>query len=226
MARVILSEADHALVTEAVAAAERSTSGEIVTIVAARSSSYADIAWAWAAAIALFALACIAAWPALLTAWIDLIRGGWSEIEHHRDLLPWVLVAVCLKFLVARLLLTWLPLRDLLTPARIKHRRVRDRAIDLFRVAAEARTAARTGVLIYVSLAEHRAEIVADAGVHAAVPAERWGDAMAALVDAIREGRPGEGLAAAVTAVGVILATVLPRGVDDRNELPDRLIEL
>ncbi|HEX8554469.1 MAG TPA: TPM domain-containing protein, partial [Sphingomonas sp.] len=107
-----------------------------------------------------------------------------------------------------------------------KSRRVRARALDHFRVGAEKRTAAGTGVLLYLSVAEHRAEIVADAAIHAAVPAERWGDIMADLVIAGRDGRAGDGLSGAVAAIGAILAEHFPRGAADVNELPDRVVEL
>ena len=96
----------------------------------------------------------------------------------------------------------------------------------LFRAAAEARTAGRTGVLIYLSLDEHRAEIVADKAINDRVAPEAWGEAMALLIDAVRDDRPGEGLALAIGRVGAILAPHFPRAADDINELPDRLIEL
>ena len=113
-----------------------------------------------------------------------------------------------------------------MTPRATKARRVRRRAILLFRTAAEARTRGRTGVLLYLSLDEHRAELVADSAINAKVAPEVWGEAMAALVTAIRDGRPGEGMAQAVAQVGVVLADHFPREADDINELPDRLIEL
>ena len=119
-----------------------------------------------------------------------------------------------------------MPLRMALTPRATKARRVRRRAILLFRAAAEARTAGRTGVLIYLSLDEHRAEIVADKAINDRVAPEAWGEAMALLIDAVRDDRPGEGLALAVGRVGAILAPHFPRADDDINELPDRLIEL
>ncbi len=49
---------------------------------------------------------------------------------------------------------------------------------------------------------------------------------MAALVDEVRAGRPGEGMAAAVTAIGEVLSGHFPKTGADTNELPDRLIEL
>jgi putative membrane protein len=103
---------------------------------------------------------------------------------------------------------------------------VRRRAIALFRAAAERRTVGRTAVLIYLSLAEHRAEIVADEAVAKVTTPECWGDAMAELIGEIREGRPGNGLALAVEEVGEVLTRHFPKTSDDVNEIPDKLIEL
>jgi putative membrane protein len=84
----------------------------------------------------------------------------------------------------------------------------------------------RTGILLYVSLREHRADIVADEAIAAKVAPEIWGDAMAALIDLVRKGQPGEGMAEAVRQMGLVLADHFPRGSENPNELPDRLIEL
>jgi putative membrane protein len=119
-----------------------------------------------------------------------------------------------------------MPLRLALTPRATRGRRVRRRAVQYFRVGAERRTTARVGILLYLSLGERRAEIVADEAIHKAVPPERWGDAMAALIDEVRQGRAAEGMAAAVAQIGTILGESFPKTASDVNELPDRLIEL
>jgi putative membrane protein len=49
---------------------------------------------------------------------------------------------------------------------------------------------------------------------------------MAALIANVREGRPGDGIVAAIERVGVVLAEHFPRSLDDINEIPDKLIEL
>jgi putative membrane protein len=131
-----------------------------------------------------------------------------------------------LKFLVVRYALSWMPLRMALTPRSTKARRVRRRAIALFRAVAQGRTRGRTGVMLYLSLDEHRAEIVADAAINDKVDAAVWGDAMAALIAGVKADRAAQGMADAVAQVGVILAAHFPRSDDDINELPDRLIEL
>jgi putative membrane protein len=125
-----------------------------------------------------------------------------------------------------RLLLAWRPLRLALTPPRTKERRVRRRALALFRTAAEKRTKGSTGVLLYLSLAEHRAELIADEAIHSKVAPELWGDAMADLIEEVKAGRPGAGMAKAVERVGSVLTEHFPKSLDNPNELPDRLIEL
>jgi putative membrane protein len=49
---------------------------------------------------------------------------------------------------------------------------------------------------------------------------------MHGLVEQVREGRPGDGIVAAIERVGAVLAEHFPRSADDKNEIPDRLIEL
>ena len=108
----------------------------------------------------------------------------------------------------------------------VQRARALGRAIDLFKVGAERRTHGRTGILIYLSMREHRAEIVADEAIASKVSPETWGEAMAAMLVEIKAGRCAEGMIAAVERVGAVLAEHFPRAEDDQNELPDRLIEL
>ena len=220
-----LAEADHAKVSAAVAAAEATTSGEIVPVVTRASDVYADVALLWSAAAALLAFAVVAAFPDFWAGLYARLRGGWHE-HGARELLTVLLVLVVVKFAVVRLILNWTPLLMALTPASVKSARVRARALSLFRAGAEQRTIGSTGVLLYLSLAEHRAEIVAEEGIHARVAPEMWGEAMAELISAVRDGRTGDGIAGAIGRIGAVLAEHFPRAADDRNELPDRLIEL
>jgi len=131
-----------------------------------------------------------------------------------------------LKFTIALLILKWMPLRLALTPGATKHRRVRRRAIAVFKAAAERRTVGRTGILIYLSIAERRAEIVADEAILKVTDGETWVEAMASLLEHVREGRAADGICAAIERVGVVLAEHFPRSENDRNEIPDKLIEL
>jgi putative membrane protein len=151
---------------------------------------------------------------------------GWNAAPTRGMLMLLLFALLAAVFLIVRFALAYMPLRMALTPARTKTRRARRRAIELFRVGAERRTAGRTGILLYLSLAEHRAEIVADEAIHSKVEPEVWGDAMAVLVEHVKADRPGEGMAQAVQKIGEVLAGCLPARHENPNELPDRLIEL
>jgi len=221
-----LTEADHALVNAAVAAAEHQTSGEIVTIVTDLSDHYEDVALAWSSAIAFVALAAYATFPDFYIGLLNTVTGGWNHEYTASEHVALLLTAVALKWLGSWLILRWMPLRLAVTPKRLKMTRVRNRAIGLFKVGAEAKTVGQTGVLLYLSMKEHRAEIVADASIAAKVTPEIWGDAMVALIDNVRAGQPGKGMAEAVAQMGIVLAEHFPKGTDNPNELPDRLIEL
>jgi putative membrane protein len=221
-----VDEADHLLVTAAVAEAERHTSGEIVTIVADISDHYEDIGMAWASAAAGLALFCYMLFPDFYLGIIDRMTGGWEHEYSVREYLALLLAALTLKWFGTWLILRWMPLRLALTPRHLKLARVRRRAVSMFKVGTEAKTVGRTGVLLYLSMKEHRAEIVADEEIAKLVAPEVWGDAMVALLDRVKAGRPGEGMAEAVRQMGIVLAEHFPKGSENPNELPDRLIEL
>jgi len=221
-----LSDADHAKVSAAIAAAEASSDGEIVAVATPISDPYHDVALHWAL-IPLFAVLAWAAWrPSALSWWYDFLLGGWQAEPTIGQLLTLLMVFAALKFTVALLILKWTPLRLALTPGATKQRRVRRRAITVFKAAAERRTVGRTGVLIYLSLAERRAEIVADEAIAKVTDAETWGDAMEALLVDVKDGRLADGMVAAVEEVGNVLAEHFPRSWTDTNEIPDKLIEL
>lgn len=224
--RLILNEADHDRVTAAVAEAEKATDGEIVTIVARRSDAYHDAGLHWAIGVVFLAVSAAAAFPLHFRHLCSWLLQSWEHEIEDWKLLTVLLGLLILKFLIVRYTLAWMPLRMALTPKATKARRVRRRAITLFRAVAQGRTRGRTGVLIYLSLDEHRAELVADAAINEKVAPEIWGDAMAALIDGVRAGRAADGMAQAVHQVGLVLAEHFPATGDNPNELPDRLIEL
>ena len=199
---------------------------EIVAVATPISDSYHDVALHWAL-VPLFAVLAWAAWcPGCLTWCYNLLFGGWQPDPTLGQLLTLLMFFAALKFTVALLLLKWMPLRLALTPASTKHRRVRRRAVMVFKTAAERRTEGRTGILIYLSMAERRAEIVADEAILAVTDDHTWGEAMAALIAEVRQGRPGDGICAAIERVGVVLSEHFPRSDTDTNEIPDKLIEL
>ncbi|MEO5707945.1 MAG: TPM domain-containing protein [Alteraurantiacibacter sp.] len=223
----IFDEDSQRVVTEAVAAAELATSGEIVTVLAERSDGYSDVALWWSVAVAFTAMSFVAVFADFyLGLWDGLFHSGWASEWTRGQVLTLVIGVGLLKFMAMQMLQWWQPLRFFLVPSPIKAARVRNAAVRHFKVGAERRTHGRTGVLIYLSMAEHRAEIVADEAIAGKVPAEVWGMAMADMLAEVKRDEVAQGIAAGVRDVGAVLAEQFPRSADDVNELPDRLIVL
>ena len=221
-----LSEAQHTVVSEAVREAELTTSGEIVTVLADRSDGYTDVVLVYAIAVAFSAMSLFAALPGPFLALWDRISGGWGQDWSTGQLASMTIALGLVAFVATWALLSLQSLRYAAVPGPVRARRVHDRAVAHFKVGAERRTQGRTGVLLYLSMREHRAEIVADDSITDLVQPEVWGEAMADMLVEIRKGCVAEGIAAGVRDVGKVLSEHFPRGEDDENELPDRLIEV
>ncbi|SFG34721.1 TPM domain-containing protein [Methylobacterium gossipiicola] len=200
----ILNRDALARIAEAVRRAEAATAGEIVVLIAARAGTYRSAPLA-------FALACglLAPWPLIL-------------------LTPWSAASICLAqacVVLGALGLGLHPrLRMALVPLAIREARAHEAARREFRSRGLCRTPDRTGILIYLACAEGHAEIVADSGIAARVPAAAWQDSIGALLAALRRGDMEAGLLAAVERVGAILAAELPGRPDDPDLLPNRVI--
>ncbi|KUR76924.1 TPM domain-containing protein [Novosphingobium sp. FSW06-99] len=222
----ILSPVDNARIAAAVGAAEARANAEIVTVVSRASDSYGDVALGWSVVVAGIALLALTTAAPFYLGLVDRLLGLWDHHWTARETFGLALLVGSVKFAAMRVILLWRRLRLLLTPRAIKAARVRARALTAFRLSAQGRTQGATGVLIYLSMAERRAEIIADATIAAKVTPEVWGDAMHAMLDHFRDTRMADGLIAGVEAVGKVLAAHVPRDDKPANELPDGPIEL
>jgi putative membrane protein len=194
---------DRERISAAIRAAEARTSGEIVCVLAERSAD----------AGALPAL--IAAVAALVLPWLLV---AFTAMTVQRILLLQVVVFVAL------LALFCLPgIRLALIPRRLRRAAAHRAAMEQFVIRGIARTNDRCGILIFVSLAERYARIVADDGIVARVPQSQWQGAVDALVSHMREGRIADGFVAAINVCGDELARHFPRTETTRDELPDRV---
>jgi hypothetical protein len=101
----------------------------------------------------------------------------------------------------------------------------RDRAIDAFSHLRVWDTEHNNGVLIYLLLADHDVEIVADRGIHLKV-GEGWEPICRSMEAAFRAGEFEAGVLNGVRAVGEQLGAHFPRGARGPNELPDRPVVL
>jgi uncharacterized membrane protein len=100
----------------------------------------------------------------------------------------------------------------------------RERALEVFAALGVWDTDANNGVLVYVLLADHDVEIIADRGFNAKVDSDRWSAICDDMEQYFRAGRFQEGAVAGVKAVGRLVTMHYPRppGSYDRDELPNR----
>ncbi|MGY6636199.1 MAG: hypothetical protein ABS49_04760 [Erythrobacter sp. SCN 62-14] len=221
-----LDERGRALVAEAVAEAEANTSGEIVTILTDQSDHYNDVAFMWSAGASFAVMSLFALLPRpFLDLWDGLVA-GWGHQWTTGELASMVIALGLIAFFAMLGAQQYQPLKLALVPGALKTARAHAAAIRLFKAGTEQRTINHTGVLIYLSLADHRAEIVADTAIAEKVAPEVWGEAMGDMLAEIRQGCIAEGLAAGVRDVGFVLAQHFPKPAGDKNQLPDDLIEI
>lgn len=223
MARVILTPDDAARIGAAVAAAERGTSGEIRCVLADDRDPVRAALSAGCVALALPAIALLFGFQP--QALFDLAVGWRAAHGESAEALAsaalQAYVAVQAAVLLLALAIALSPLPRWLTPTSWRKAAVDQAAAAQFEALGLAHTRERTGVLLYVSLAYRRAEVLADEGIYAKAPHQAWDEVVALLTAPLSRGEAADGFVAAVTRVGEILAAYLPPRADDSNELPD-----
>jgi putative membrane protein len=202
----LLSAEDRRRIETAVEEAERRTAAEIVCVIAHQSSDYAYVPVVWAALAALAAPLLIGA----LAPWS-------SETVHLLQLAIFALVLAALW---------WPPARLAVTPRPLFRKLGHQRAVEQFLGRGLTATRGRTGLLIFVSVAEHYAEIIADTGVEAEVPADAWRAPVEVLTDALARRQPADGFVAALRLSADLLERHVPRRPGDLDELPNRVVEI
>jgi putative membrane protein len=193
-------------VSDAITQAERKTSGEIVVVVAARSDTYLYV-------------------PPLIGALVSLLV-PWPLIFFTKLNVEAIYLAQLAVFLVLTALLLPPKVRTLFVPQHIKRLHAHRRAVEQFIAQDLHTTTGHTGVLIFVSVAERHAEILADAAIDARVAPGTWKSIVTDLTAAFADGKAADGLVAAIAATGGHLARHFPPDSRNVNELPDHLIVL
>ena len=229
----LLREADHQRIAAAIKVAESQTDGEIYCVVARQAATYRWLPFALAglAALCVPILVSVAApaahrWPLLGESWVS---GNLStfDVDHAVAiaLLGQALLQVAVFAVVFALLLPQ-AVRLRLAPRSIKRAEVQRAALQQFLAQGLQRTSRRTGVLIFVSIAERQAVLLADEGINAKVAQSVWDDVVAGLTAAAAAGSLCDGFVTAVAQCGAVLAAHFPPNSLNVNELPDRVVEL
>ena len=202
------SDADKARITAAIQAAEKNTSGEFVAVVARTSDHYVFLPLLWAAMVALIL-------PGIL--YLVSARLAWIHIYQIQLAL----------FVILALLFLFVPELHLhLVPQHVKHSRASRMAKAQFYQQGVQLTRHHSGVLFFVSLAEHYVEIVADKGIHEKLGEAHWHSIIKAFVKDVKAGHVVDGFVAAISSCGAAMAEHYPPDPNDVNELSDGLIEI
>ncbi len=192
-------------VEEAIGRAEAMTSGEIVPMVVDQSDAYLHVDF-MGALIVQFSAFLAAVW---LLPVFDYL---------------WILAVQVLGLVVGFFAFRHLsPLKRICLSPRIAEEEVFERALRAFREMALSRTTERTGILILVSLLEHRVQVLADSGINARVKPGTWDEVVEIVLAGIKRGDLCQGLCDAIDRCGEILAHEFPIQPDDVDELPNRL---
>ena len=187
-------------IEEAVKKAEAKTSGEIVPVILEVSDNYPGATWRFGITCALF-------FVALLYVYYPYL-----------DFLVYLLIEILLIF-IGILLAQVSFLKRLFVSNAEKEEEVYQKAVEIFYERSLHSTRDRTGILILVSLLEHRVQILADIGINSVVPLQTWDHIAEELIVSIRHKQLQEGMCQAITSCGDILATYFPVKADDINEL-------
>lgn len=192
---------------EAIRRAEEKTRAEFMMVIVDRTDPYFFPPVALAATGALLL-------PGLL--WLTGITQDFAILYGAQIILFFVLVAI----------LRLPSILPFLIPASVAMTRARRLAREVFYRFGLHRTRERTGVLLFAALAERYVEIIADDGVDKAVPAGTWSEIVRTVTESAKARGPVAGFETGLALLGKTLGEALPRRPDDRNEIPDRLIEL
>jgi putative membrane protein len=200
-----LTEAEQERIHQAVIDAESKTSGEIVPMVVTSSARYTEIE--------LFGVI-TGLFLGMLLGWL------WHDPWESYHLNLWPVIGATIGFLIARIPAVK---RRLASKTRIAEA-VNDRCMAAFTEHGLHYTRDHTGILILVSLLEHRVEVLADRGINEKVPPETWNEIVSTITTGLKSRRACEAFCKAVQRCGDILATHFPRQSDDRDELPNKLV--
>ncbi len=200
----MLNEQQLADVSAAIAQVESQTDAELVTVLAHRADNYFYIPTLWAAIVALLVPVLIKLTPLWLSG---------DELFT----VQWVV------FVVLAIVLRWQPLMMKLVPRSVKYWRASNLARRQFLDNNLHHTEGESGVLIFVSEAEHYVEIIADRGISQHIGNDQWQSIVDSFIARVKAGETQAGFIECINSSGELLTLHVP-ATHERNELPNHLV--
>ena len=213
LAETFLPETDQKRIASVVAATEKRTAGEIVCMIVSSSYHYpmADVLGATALALPLALLA-------------THFLGGWLWLGTQN---MWLFLGFLAIFFA---LFKWIvgrcpPLKRRFISRREIDEEVEEAAVNGFFRKGLYRTRDANGVLLFISVFEHKVWLLADKGLHEKVPQEKWNQLVGRITRGIRSGQGAEAICESIQDIGDLLQTHFPIQPGDTNELNNLIID-
>jgi putative membrane protein len=203
-----LTNAEVSEIESALAAAEKTTSGEIVPVIVRRCADIRPPA-------TLISLVSVL----LFTLFAEVWMASWFAFQELWVIVAGMSLALVLGYFLADSLLArrfWIKRRD---GRALAHLRAE---LEFYR-AGIGSTKESTGILLFLAIEERQAVVLADKGISTILPDGTWDDVLTLMLDGLRSGNCADGLIKAITKSGELLAARFPVKSDDANELPNRV---
>jgi len=184
---------------------EKETSGELVPVVAKKSSDYRTVE--------------------MINAFVFAYLFMFIDFGVHGSLNPLnILFDTVVAVLLIVLLFRFGFFKRILVPKKLMAQKVHSAAMMSFYRNGVYRTKNKTGILIYVSLAERMVVVIGDEGIHNKVGDDAWKDVISIIINGIKTKKVEQGIIDGIGSCRNLLKTHFPIDKDDKNELHNKVV--
>lgn len=215
MPKIILNDKNKKQIAAAVKKAESKTSGEIVTAFIKESHDYAVHEMSFAVIVSFIYFVAMMFFVSDVQAWLQGMF--WDYTQNY--LIAFYGFSVFLVGAIFYFLANVAAIDRLIVPKKVMQQKVHDRALLHYMESGIYNTRDHTGILIFISLLEHRVELLADKGISVKIPLEHWQQMVEQILTGVKQGDFVNKLCLSVEECGTLLAEHFPIKADDSNEL-------
>ena len=227
---MMLTTADKERISSAIVEVERNSSGEVFCVLARRVSRYREVPLMWAA-LAAGIIPPILVLTGVQRLALGFIFSSWTDDSHRameylivRAITGYALIQAGI-FLIVAIIVALPAVRRVMTPEPLRRYRVRQAARRHFAAIGMHLSKSEPHILIFACWADRRVELVAHENIHQAVGHGPWNAAVAAVVQGIKDRRPGDGFVKGIQICGEALAAHFPPDGPPKNRLPNAILE-
>lgn len=212
-----LNKDDMKKIGSAVKKAESKTSGEIATAIIKESYDYAIFELMFAVIIGFLYFVIMMFFVGNFE---QLLQGIFWDYSVHYLIMFYgfsTFIIITLFYFIGNIS----SIDRVIVPRNIRNRKVQERATRYFMESGVYNTKDRTGILIFISLMEHRVELLADSGINQKIDDKKWQNIVDNIIKGIKQKEITSHLVESIDECGELLAKHFPIQVDDENELAD-----